>query len=257
MRDHSLIGQSDLTYPHTRSAQRINYIGSLPQDIDAVNYKNTIFSVSDLAERNILIGSWNPGGSNPAKRFLARNLAVIRTRCNSFLPQAVQPDIIRDELNEQKGGFLNMSNLEELVVFYLSYASTRRIVPGHLESVPHRPAAVHLLLRRPGGGQRSHQQLCQIPERDILAPLGQAQAGVGTGLLSYYGGDGEDPAESIDKLRSTSNTRGSCPARSRRILSRPCCNRYTYRIPAPGRGSSRPAGYCCPGAAVQHRDQGL
>ena len=60
------------------------------------------------------------------------------------------------------------------------------IVSGHLKGVPHRPAAVHLLLRRPGGGQRSHQQLCQIPERDIFTQVGQAQAGVGTGLLSYY-----------------------------------------------------------------------
>ena len=37
MRYPSLIGQYILTYPHTRSAQRINYIGSLPQDIDDVN----------------------------------------------------------------------------------------------------------------------------------------------------------------------------------------------------------------------------
>lgn len=42
------------------------------------------------------------GSGSPAKRLLARNLAAIRTHCNYFPPQAVQPDIIKDELNKQK-----------------------------------------------------------------------------------------------------------------------------------------------------------
>ena len=67
-----------------------------------------------------------------------------------------------------------MSNLEELVVFYLELCQyEKKLSQDTLK-------AYRIDLRQ-----------------FTLAPLGQAQAGVGTGLLSYYGGAGEDPAESI------------------------------------------------------------
>lgn len=52
MRDRSLIGQSNLTYPLTRRAQRINYMSSLSQYIVYVNkkFQHLVFLSSERKE---------------------------------------------------------------------------------------------------------------------------------------------------------------------------------------------------------------